>query len=285
MTDALIINRDCLSNFHTHTTYCDGADSPQALAETAYSSGFSALGFSGHAWSYPDRTYAMDEENLAGYIYDVNLLKAEYRGKMEVYLGIERDYYSPHGAEVYDYIIGSVHNVERNGEFYSVDNSPELFAEAISAFGGAECFVRAYYETEAGVLERTEGQIVGHFDLVTKFNGRVGFFDEDDSIYRSIAIESARRICESYERSKAWKKLPEGLPDIMRQAIMLTHKPIFELNTGAIARGWRDLCYPASFIIRELKAMGAPMILSSDCHDRRRLTQSFKDAIENAASA
>ena len=49
MTDALIINRDCLSNFHTHTTYCDGADSPQALAETAYSSGFSALGFSGRS--------------------------------------------------------------------------------------------------------------------------------------------------------------------------------------------------------------------------------------------
>ena len=40
-----------LSNFHTHTTYCDGKDTPRALAEEAMRLGCPALGFSGHSYT------------------------------------------------------------------------------------------------------------------------------------------------------------------------------------------------------------------------------------------
>ena len=52
------------SNFHTHTRYCDGKDSPAELAEAAFALGFRALGFSGHSFT-PFDPYGMTPENAA----------------------------------------------------------------------------------------------------------------------------------------------------------------------------------------------------------------------------
>ena len=37
------------TNFHTHTTWCDGKDSPETVILAAIGKGFSAIGFSSHA--------------------------------------------------------------------------------------------------------------------------------------------------------------------------------------------------------------------------------------------
>ena len=37
------------SNYHTHTTFCDGRDTPEAMVEAAVERGFDVLGFSSHS--------------------------------------------------------------------------------------------------------------------------------------------------------------------------------------------------------------------------------------------
>ena len=52
--------RSCV---HTHTHFCDGKDSPAAMAEEAYKLGFVSLGFSGHgATSYDTASMRLEKE-------------------------------------------------------------------------------------------------------------------------------------------------------------------------------------------------------------------------------
>jgi histidinol-phosphatase (PHP family) len=54
--------------------------------------------------------------------------------------------------------------------------------------------------------------------------------------------------------------------------------PLFEVNTGAISRGYRTTPYPDPFIIKEMKRLGFGAIISSDCHDRNFLDCGYEDA-------
>ena len=57
--------------------------------------------------------------------------------------------------------------------------------------------------------------------------------------------------------------------------------PFFEVNTGAIARGYRTTPYPSLFLMKELKRLGFGAVISSDCHDRRYLDCAFDAAAES----
>ena len=52
----------------------------------------------------------------------------------------------------------------------------------------------------------------------------------------------------------------------------------FEVNTGAISRGYRTTPYPAPFIIKQMKRLGFGAIISSDCHDKDFLDCGYEDA-------
>ena len=43
------------SNYHTHSTFCDGADSPEELVIEAIRLGCPEIGFSGHSYLKEDR--------------------------------------------------------------------------------------------------------------------------------------------------------------------------------------------------------------------------------------
>ena len=42
---------DWKRNYHTHTDFCDGQNTPEEMAEAAAKKGFTALGFSGHSYT------------------------------------------------------------------------------------------------------------------------------------------------------------------------------------------------------------------------------------------
>ena len=56
-----------LSNYHTHTAYCDGKDTPRALVEEAVRLGCPALGFSGHSYTAYDPDCCMSPEGTQAY--------------------------------------------------------------------------------------------------------------------------------------------------------------------------------------------------------------------------
>lgn len=240
------------SNFHTHTRYCDGKDTVFAMAEAAAALGMTALSFSGHSTTPFDLRYCMDENDTLHYAADVRRARELYEGRLEIYLGVEDDFYGTRPDFARDYTIGSVHYLLSGGVYYPVDESETEFRRAIrEGFGGDPlALTRCYFETAAQVLERTQCDIIGHFDLVTKYN--YGLFDEEDPRYLGPALEALEHLC--------------------RRGAAL------EINTGAMARGARKVPYPARTLLKAAHEFGASIVLSSDCHDRNKLLYALDEA-------
>ncbi len=242
------------TNYHTHSTFCDGKDTPEEMVKTAIEKGFDVIGFSGHGY-VSGSTYAMTQENTEKYIREVNRLKAVYADKIKVLLGLEADILTEFDKDRFDYIIGSVHDVEKDGKFYPVDSSLEKFQRAIAAFGGdVYALIENYYERVKRVIEVTHADIIGHFDLVTKFNENGEYFSVEDERYTRPMLSALDALIE--------EKIP------------------FEINTGAMARGWRSAPYPAIPIMERILERGGKFILNSDCHDREKLEFGF-DYVKN----
>ncbi len=85
-------------NYHTHTPRCHHATgSERAYIEEAIKAGMPVLGFSDHT-PYPfDKGYysnfRMRPEETAGYVQTLLKLREEYRGRIEIKIGFEAEYY------------------------------------------------------------------------------------------------------------------------------------------------------------------------------------------------
>ena len=156
------------ADFHTHTTFCDGRNTPREMAQAAYQKGFTDFGISGHAdFSFCDPGFGMGDEAFEEYKQELRRLREAYAGRMNLYIGVELDCLGP--VQEADYAIGSTHCVLKNGEYVCVDDTEERLSEAVMRLWGGDwyAFVRDYFETEARVFERTHCDWIGHFDLLT----------------------------------------------------------------------------------------------------------------------
>ncbi len=241
-----------LKDLHVHTTFSDGKNTPEEIVEYAISKGLKTIGFSDHSYTFFDESYCVSKENIEKYIFEVLRLKEKYKNKIEILLGIEQDYFSKEPTDRFEYVIGSVHYLKFGNEYVPVDlNSNELVYASEKYFGGdIIALAENYYETVASVIEKTNADIIGHFDLITKFNENNALFDENDERY----------IC-------AYKKAVDKL--------IITGKP-FEINTGAISRGYRTMPYPSMQIYEYIKSKGGKFILSSDSHSKDSLCFNFE---------
>ncbi len=250
------------SNLHTHTIFCDGKNTPEELVQTAISLGMCSIGFSGHAELPFDDcdSWCMSGERHSNYRKEILSLKETYADSIEVALGIEQDYFSPECTEPYDYVIGSVHYVKPQGVPFAVDVNPEEFLKDIKTYYGGDSLSLAkdYFSLVSEVVPVTKCDIVGHFDLLTKFNEQYSFLDEDDPRYRSMALEALDALLES--------------------------DPLIEINTGAMARKRRSIPYPPAFICKRIAEKKGRMVLNSDAHRASHLLYGFEEAIEYVRS-
>lgn len=243
-------------NLHTHTTYCDGVDSPQEMVEAAIKKGFDSIGFSGHSYMCYNPEQSMSIEGTEKYKNEICKLKEEYKGKIKIFCGLEFDMYSKVDLTGYDYLIGAVHYFSVGDEVIGFDRSQEAVKDIINKYfnGNGMNYARAYYDTLARLPEYGKFDIIGHFDLITKHRDNIQFFDEDSDEYKRLVIQAAEKLVGKI--------------------------PYFEVNTGAIARGYRKTPYPALFIIKELKRLGFKAVISSDCHNKNMLDCSFDVAAD-----
>ena len=214
-----------LQDLHVHTTYCDGKNTPEDLVLAALNRGMKCIGFSGHSYTFFDESYCMSKQNTARYRAEIAALKEKYKGKIKILCGVEQDYYSEEPTVGYDYVIGSVHYIKADGEYIPVDGSAEILKSAVQKHfnGDFYAFAEEYYRTVAALVKKTSIDIIGHFDLITKFNEQYSFFDEKDPRYVN-----------------AWQTAADKL--------IVTDKP-FEINMGAISRGYKQSPYPSADII------------------------------------
>ena len=239
-----------LTNYHTHTTYCDGQSTPQQIVLTAIEHGFDALGFSGHIY-VQDSGYGI--EDMAGYINEIKHLKQKYADKIQIYVGMEEDVLGVVNRSDFDYIIGSSHFFKNDSGLYSIDTDIESFDKCLSLFDGDVIkLADAYYSDFCRYIKMRKPDIVGHFDLITKF-------DEVDAP-KFLNNPEYISLCEKY----------------MIDA--LSNDVIFEVNTGAISRGYRTSPYPCIRLLHTIKKYGGKVILSSDSHSNDTLDFWFDEA-------
>lgn len=245
--------KEMKANFHTHTTFCDGKNTPEEIVLAAMEKGFSAIGFSGHGYTPFDLSYCMKDSD--GYIAQIKSLKQRYEKEIQVYLGVEEDAYSPVDRSQFDYIIGSSHYFCVNGQYYPIDSDYECFKRCLEVFDhDVVRLAEAYYGAFCDYINRRKPDIIGHFDLITKFDEAQESLFLHDPAYRRIAEQAIARAAQS------------GC--------------VFEVNTGAMARGLRTAAYPSENLLYILKKCGARLILSSDSHSKDTLDFGFEETKE-----
>ena len=194
----------------------------------------------------------MSRESAPRYKAEISRLREKYAHKIQIFCGIEKDYFSNEPSCGYDYVIGSVHYVKKNGEYVCVDASAgEIKAAVDRLYGGDfDALSEDYFALVADVVRKTGADIIGHFDLVSKFSEQNGYTQSK----RFLA--AAKKAVESL--------IPYGKP--------------FEINTGGMARKVRSVPYPSPEILLIIKELGGKILFSSDCHKKELLDYGFEEA-------
>ena len=247
-------------DLHVHTDRDHGRHSSAEMASAAAQAGLQTLGLVGHAAMQFDCHYAMTEENEAAFAAETEQLKQDYHGTLSVLRGIELDYYSLPPVHPYDYRLGSVHYVKFGDRIVSVDSDPQQLIDAAQQLCSGDWLqlCRVYYETVAGLTAAFHPDIVAHLDLITKFNEADRLFSTEDRRYRHLALDAVDAL--------------------------MTDEPFFEINTGAISRGYRTTPYPAPFLLQHIHRRGGRILLSSDAHNSAHLLYRFDEAARLAES-
>ena len=120
-----------VSTYHAHSTYSDGKNTLEEMVQAAIKCGMKEIGFSDHAPIPFYCEWSIRAQRLEDYKKEVLALKEKYKDQIKIYLGIEQDYYSTE-AEDYEYLIGSVHYVYKNGEYLPVDLSAKAMQEFVN---------------------------------------------------------------------------------------------------------------------------------------------------------
>lgn len=251
-----------LSNYHIHSKFCDGEGELEEYVKTAIEKNLKFLGFSSHASLPFPCDWTMKKENLIAYKNEVRRLKEKYKDKIEIFVGLEIDYIpeiiSPNSFTGLDYTIGSVHFLGKlkNGERWTVDLSVSLLETGIRGNfdGDIKLAVGTYFKFLNDMVQNSPPNIIGHFDLLKKFNKNNRFFSEDDKWYKELVINSLNIIAKS--------------------------KCILEVNTGGITRDIIKSVYPSEWILKECLKLNIPITISSDAHKPKHIDGYFEETFE-----
>ncbi|MGG4217680.1 histidinol-phosphatase [Paenibacillus jamilae] len=240
-------------DLHTHHFRCGHADGNiRDYIEAGIQSGLQAIGISDHSpflCSDKDQAFPkiyMAKSELAEYVKEVQELKKEYEGRIDVLLGLETDYF-PDFAELYrstlapypfDYLIGSIHNVEGDSIFNR--NRWKKLNDALKIE-----VKQAYYALIQASARSGMFQILGHIDAMK------GNFPAFSDIPADEAIdETLRVIAES--------------------------NVAIEINTSGktkLSGGW----YPSASILERAHHFGVEVTFGSDAHKPSRVGDDWED--------
>lgn len=242
-----------LQNLHTHTTYCDGKDTIEAMIIAACEKGFHSIGFSSHSFM---SGHSVPQHVIDDYKREIAVLKRKYADRIELFCGLECEMRGDTDLSGFDYLIGSIHYFQFGNEFVPFDRAPQKVQAIIEQYFGGDgmAYAKFYYQELAKLPQYGSFDIIGHFDLITKHREKEAFFDVTSKEYQRAAIEAAEQLAGKI--------------------------PFFEVNTGAMARGHRTSPYPDLFLVKELKRLGFGAIISTDCHDSRYLDYGYSQAVE-----
>lgn len=230
-----------VTDYHVHTARCGHAGgATRDYVLHALSRGLTEIAITDHVPLYflpgedPDPGLAMTLAELPGYVEEVLALRGEFRGRIDVLLGIEADYAEGHEEALrallepwdWDVVLGSVHFVAGGwidapgaGARHEREGSANLWDE--------------YYRLLAKAASSGLFDVMTHFDLPKKFGHRR---PPECEAAEDAAVAAAAAAGVAVEVSSAGIRKPVGEE------------------------------YPGPALLGKLVAAGVPLVFSSDAH-------------------
>lgn len=245
-----------ISDYHLHTSLCGHASGePHEYVETAIAKGLREIGFSDHAplVSHRDPGITMDMDQLPEYHRLIETVRDQYADKIKILVGIEADFipgYEDKTAAIlkvypYDYIIGSVHFIEKWG----FDDPIQLYA-----WKGKDIdeVYKEYYSLLRQSAESGLYNIMAHVDLVKKF-GHKPTRNQIDEVERTAAVFSESNV-------------------------------VIEINTSGLRKPIKEM-YPSLWNLEIYRAANVKITFGSDSHSPKEVGADFDLAVELARKA
>lgn len=248
-------------NFHQHTVFSDGKESPEKFVDQAVRLGFSAIGFSEHSPLPFENKFSLKASKVDDYIAETDRLKEIMKGKLDVYRALEMDFI-PGVSEDFDYwrerckvdyLIGSVHLVKPWGFdllWFTDGPDSKIYDHGIDHFfdGNIQKAVKAFFYQTNEMIESQHFEIIGHFDKI-KMHNKNRFFNEDESWYRKLIDETI---------------------ELVKQNDL-----IVEVNTRGLYKQRSDALFPDGYALKRVKELEIPVVISSDAHQPEELNKLF----------
>jgi histidinol-phosphatase (PHP family) len=242
-----------IADYHIHTPLCGHAEGePREYVEQAIACGLTEIGFSDHLplSMYRQPGYAMQREDVDGYVSLVRDLAQEYASRVRILLGGEVDFFEQSIEQdaallaeyPFDYAIGSVHFV---GDGFAYDHPGSR--EHYRGYGVDNVYVQSY-DLVAKAAATGLFRIIGHLDLAKKHGHR----PEDPA---GVAAPASAAL-----------------------AAIKASGAAIELNTA----GWRKPvgeAYPSPALLSEASSLGIPLTFGSDAHHPRDVGAHFDRAV------
>src|SRR5688500_16801497 len=245
------------SNFHMHSTYCDGKSEIMDYVDEARKLNMISIGFSSHAAVSLPTKWCLKAEDLGAYLAAIRTIKSSH-SFVEIYKGLEVDFIpgvvSPNQfRDKSDYTVGSVHFIEKffDGIPWEIDGLHSLFLEGYSKIfnNNIQDVISRYFELTREMVSTACPSEVGHLDKIKIQNINNKFFMESDSWYQN---EVKKTI------------------DLIRESGV-----IVEVNTRGIYQKKSDTTYPSPWILEILHKKNIPVTISSDAHHRDDIINQF----------
>lgn len=239
-----------LCTYHSHCTFYDGKAPAEEFVKAAIEAGFHSYGVSSHSPLPFDTRWSLSKGDVEAYLREMERLKKQYAGQIELYVGLEIDYLNDGWGPANDYFqrmpldyrIGSVHLVTNGetGEMMDMDGSFDDFRENFRNVyhDDLKHLVRDYFRSSARMVELGGFDFVAHLDKIS-MNG---------SLVEPMLTE------------QAWynELLREYLQLIAEKGVMV------EVNTKAYTK--KGLMFPNVKYFKWLKELNIPVMVNSDAH-------------------
>ncbi|MDZ4697194.1 MAG: histidinol-phosphatase [Deltaproteobacteria bacterium] len=190
--------------------YCRHARATlEQVVERAYAVGYTTFGLSEHAPRFRAEDLFPDESDLIpadlelmfdAYLQRATTLRAEWSDRLELIVGFESEvipgdtWLSKMQAIRNDprieYVVGSVHTVGG----VCIDLSAEKTAKVAENLGGTEALHRQYFADVTAMIEALRPDVIGHLDLIRKFDGHAPNFSSESFRLIDRALEATRSV-------------------------------------------------------------------------------------------
>lgn len=252
------------SNYHTHSTYCDGKDPLRAFVTAAETLHMEQLGFSSHAPVPFENDFGIAQEKIPQYCAEIDQLQKSTN--VQLLKSLECDYI-PRMSTPFeefktkyhlDYIIGGVHLVrpENDDRLWFIDGSKrEIYDDGLAnLFGGdIKKAVTTFWEQTFEMIETQRMDVVAHLDKI-KMHNQHRFFQEDEYWYVALAEKAVHLVHE--------------------------HDVVMEINTRGLYKKRCDAFYPSTELLKLAHKLDIPVIISTDAHKADELDLYRTEAIE-----